>query len=160
MSNNNTGLRFRRFPFSIGSSAVKYHQQANHGSKIYFKADETLAAQQSDTFVQTAFKTVSKVLASGGDIITAPVVWFKDMLSNWHIYMITIAIILLCLLVAYCSVNHYLTRKGSKIRSPFDFFNLAALLNDHVGEHKRKPLDTAISSSLSGVVTTAGNLKV
>ncbi|CAF1457965.1 unnamed protein product [Rotaria sordida] len=69
----------------------------------------------SDTPVQTVMKTVgktaSKVIESGGDIITTPAAWLKDMQQNCWIYMVAAAIILSSIVFLYCVVHSYFARK-------------------------------------------------
>ena len=67
--------------------------------------------------METAGKTVNKVIESGGDIITAPAVWLKDMQQNWLTYMVVAAIILSILLFFYCLFCNYLPRKKSSSSS-------------------------------------------
>lgn len=61
--------------------------------------------------METAGKTVNRVIESGGDIITAPAVWLKDMQQNWLTYMVVAAIILSILLFFYCLFCIHLPQK-------------------------------------------------
>ena len=56
-------------------------------------------------------KTTSQVIQSGGDILTAPAIWLKEIQQNWLSYMIVTAIILSILTFFYCTVCFYLNRK-------------------------------------------------
>ncbi|CAF1657314.1 unnamed protein product, partial [Adineta ricciae] len=53
------------------------------------------AAKANNTPVQavmnSAGKTASKIIESGGDLLTAPVVWLKDMQQNWVMYMVVLS---------------------------------------------------------------------
>lgn len=87
---------------------------------------------KNSTFVQdvmeTAGKTVNKVIESGGDIITAPAVWLKQIQQNWLMYMVVAAIILSILLFFYCLFCIHLPRK--KINSSSDsLIELVKIIN-------------------------------
>lgn len=56
-------------------------------------------------------KTTSQAIQSGGDILTAPAIWLKEIQQNWLSYMIVTAIILSILTFFYCTVCFYLNRK-------------------------------------------------
>lgn len=78
--------------------------------------------------METAGKTVNKVIESGGDIITAPAVWLKQMQENWLTYMVVAAIILSILLFFYCIFCIHLPQK--KINSSSNsLIELAKIIN-------------------------------
>jgi hypothetical protein len=53
--------------------------------------------------MNTLGKATSKVIESGGDIISAPAVWLKTMQENWITYLVLIAVILGIIAFFYCS---------------------------------------------------------
>jgi hypothetical protein len=98
----------------MGSSSTKtsIEQHATGSSKAEMSLGDSALPKLSDTPVQTALKSASKVIESGSDLINAPVLWFKDMQKNWLVYMIVAATILLTVAFLYCAVRSYFNRKG------------------------------------------------
>ena len=77
-------------------------------------------------------KSASKVIESGGNIITAPAVWLKDIQQNCLTYMVLIAIILSILVFFYCSFSFYLNRKKNN-SSNSNLIELAKIINNKNG---------------------------
>ena len=70
----------------------------------------------SNTVTNTVDKVVAtagKIIESGGDIITAPAAWLKSMQRNWLIYLVLIAIIMVCAVFLYCSICYYVNRHAN-----------------------------------------------
>nr|AEN94418.1 hypothetical protein [Adineta vaga] len=72
------------------------------------------------TVMNSAGKTASKVIASTGDLLSAPAVWLKDMHQNWLSYMVVVAVIFGSAVFFYCALSLYCHRKkNSKVQSQF-----------------------------------------
>ncbi|CAF3849038.1 unnamed protein product [Rotaria sordida] len=82
--------------------------------------------------MNTVGKTASKVIESGGDIITAPAVWLKDIQQNWLTYMVLAAIILSILAFFYCSFCFYFNRRKNN-SSNNNLIELAKIINNKTG---------------------------
>jgi hypothetical protein len=61
--------------------------------------------------MDAAGRTASKVIQSGGDILTAPAVWLKDMQQNWLSYMAIVAVIVGSVAILYCAFLIHCNRK-------------------------------------------------
>ncbi|CAF0876899.1 unnamed protein product [Adineta steineri] len=81
--------------------------------------------------MNTVGKTAGKIIESGGDIITAPAVWLKDIQQNWLSYMIVTAIILSILAFFYCSFTFYSNKKRNNMsnKNLLDFANIISNKN-------------------------------
>src|SRR5437868_6883530 len=101
----------------VGTSKTEYSMNVKGDAKdikinigdTAIKASKTETAAQE--VISTVGKTASKVIASGGDILSVPGAWLKDMQQNWFTYMILVAIILSCMVFLYCTVCYYCNRK-------------------------------------------------
>ncbi|CAF1513590.1 unnamed protein product [Adineta ricciae] len=94
------------------------------------------AAKANNTPVQTvmnsASKTASKIIESGGDLLTAPVVWFKDMQQNWIMYMVVLAVILGSIAFLYCAFLFYCNpKKNSTDQS--QLIEFAKIIGNKIG---------------------------
>ena len=82
-------------------------KMSGSGSNNHISVSDLPSKHKNGTAVQdvmnTVGKTAGKIIESGGDIITAPAVWLKDIQQNWLSYMIVTAIILSILAFFYCS---------------------------------------------------------
>lgn len=83
----------------------------------------------TDTAVQSVVKSAgraaSKIIEGGGDVLTAPATWVKDIQANWLTYMIVAAIIISCIMFFYCTFCFYFNKR--KNNCPTD--NLVEILN-------------------------------
>lgn len=86
------------------------HNQINLGDSVMKLANNTTAVQN---LMNTVRQTASRVIESGGDIITASGAWLKDMQKNWLSCITVSAIILSILAFFYRSFRSYLNRKNS-----------------------------------------------
>lgn len=98
----------------MGGSSTKtlINQHAEGGASTVNLGDAAIA-KAADTPVQTALKSVSKIIESGSELIAAPVNWIKDMQQNWSTYMITAIIAFLAITFLYCATRLYFNRKGN-----------------------------------------------
>ncbi|CAF0876881.1 unnamed protein product [Adineta steineri] len=106
------------------------------GSNNHISVSDLPSKLKNDTAVQdvmnTVGKTAGKIMASGGDIITAPAVWLKDIQQNWLSYMIVTAVILSILAFFYCSFKFYLNKKQSNM-SNNNLLDFAKIINNKNG---------------------------
>ena len=104
--------------------------------------------------IKTAGKTASKVIESGGELITAPAVWLKDMQQNWLMYMVVAAIIMGSIAFLYCVVCFRLNRnKNNQARSTM--IELAQTLSN-----KTRALQQLPSLSAPSLAVLPPNLQV
>ena len=140
--------------FIIGNNQNNYKMVVEgSGSGVNMNLGDTALAPSADTAAQTviktAGKTASKVIESGGDIITAPAVWLKDIQQNWLMYMIVAAIILASIVFLYCVVSLRFNRKNNN-RSFNNIVELAHIFRNKNGAPQQlAPLSTATLPSVS-----------
>jgi hypothetical protein len=103
--------------------------------------------------MKTVGKTASKVIEGGGDLITAPVVWLKDMQQNWLMYIVAAATILLTISFLYCVVRSYFGRNRNS-RSMVNLVDLASVITTNKATLQRQlPLPTSkIPSAASNII--------
>ena len=71
----------------------------------------SLWPDRSDLDIKSdGLKTVNTVLQDGSDLLGTPARWLKDMQQNWLIYMVVIAIILVCVLFLYFIIRCHCLR--------------------------------------------------
>ncbi|CAF0869188.1 unnamed protein product [Adineta steineri] len=106
------------------------------GSNNQISVSDLPSKLKNGTAVQdvmnTVGKTAGKIIESGGDIITAPAVWLKDIQQNWLTYMIVTAIILPILAFFYCSFTFYLNKKRNNM-SNNNLLNFAKTISNKNG---------------------------
>jgi hypothetical protein len=122
-----------------GNSKTKYSMNIKGDAKdIEINIGNTAIKAATDTAVQELINTASKVIESGGDIITAPAVWLKDIQQNWITYMVVTAIILSILAFFCYSFCFYFNRKKN---SSFNnnLIELAKIINNK-GDTLKQPL--------------------
>jgi predicted permease len=56
-------------------------------------------------------KKVGEIVDDSGELIRTPVKWLKDMQKSWLIYVISMAIICLCILFFYCAYRGYFVHR-------------------------------------------------
>ncbi|CAF1166054.1 unnamed protein product [Rotaria sordida] len=100
----------------VGNSKTEYAMNIHgEGKDVKMNIGDTAIKASTDTAAQEVInkvgKTAGKIIESGGDVITAPALWLKDMQKNWLTYMILAAIILVCIVFLYCTVSYYISRK-------------------------------------------------
>ena len=99
----------------VGNSKTEYEMTISGDAKDVRinVGDGAIAASKTQTreVMDTVGKTASKLIESGGDILTAPAVWLKNIQANWSLYIIVVAIILLCIVFLYCTVRYHLNQK-------------------------------------------------
>jgi hypothetical protein len=78
--------------------------------------------------VQKVVATAGKVIENGSDIIAAPVNWLKSIQKNWVIYLVLVAIIMVCILFLYCSICYYVNRHTTSSFSS-NLIELASVIN-------------------------------
>ncbi|CAF1539035.1 unnamed protein product [Adineta ricciae] len=95
------------------------------------------AAKANNTPVQavmnSAGKTASKIIESGGDLLTAPVVWLKDMQQNWVMYMVVLVIILGSIAFLYCAFLFCCNRKKKNSTDQNQLIELAKIIGNKIG---------------------------
>ncbi|CAF1667134.1 unnamed protein product [Adineta ricciae] len=124
--------------FIVGNSQSKntYSMSiSGDGSDVKFNIMDT-AAKANNTPVQavmnSAGKTASKIIESGGDLLTAPVVWLKDMQQNWIMYMVVLAVILGSIAFLYCAFLFYCNRKTNSTDQN-QLIELAKIIGNKIG---------------------------
>lgn len=116
----------------MGNIFKTYQQTNKSSSNNNMAVGDVAIEQENETAVRkvidSAGKTVSKVMESGGDILAAPGVWIKDIQQNWYWYMLFGAIIALSLGFIYCSFRCYLNRKKTNV-SNSNLLELAKIIS-------------------------------
>ena len=121
------------------------------GSNNQIQLGDSAMRLKNGTVVQhvmeTAGKTVNKVIESGGDILNAPAVWVKDMQQNWLTYMVLAAIILSIILFFYCSFCYYFQRKTmNPASSTSHLIDLAKIISHQTGILQRQESPLSVLS--------------
>jgi hypothetical protein len=121
----------------IGNSNTNVNPSiSGSGSHKTIAIGDSAMKLKNGTAVQHVMNTVgataSKIIESGGDIITAPAVWLKDIQNNWLSYMVVTAIILSILAFFYRAFCFYLNRKKSDL-SGNSLIELAKIINNKTG---------------------------
>lgn len=93
----------------VGSSEKVFKMNVKgNGQGINMNIGDLALKPLNDTAIQQVIKSTgmaaSKVIQSGGDIISAPAVWLKDIQQNWFGYMVLVAIIMISIVFLYCTV--------------------------------------------------------
>ncbi|CAF1666128.1 unnamed protein product [Adineta ricciae] len=140
--------------FIVGNSQSKntYSMSiSGDASDVKFNIMDS-AAKANNTPVQavmnSAGKTASKIIESGGDLLTAPVVWLKDMRQNWIMYMVVLAVILGSIAFLYCAFLFYCNRKKNSTDQS-QLIQLAKIIGNIIGtSHSPLAIMTPTPSSL------------
>ena len=114
--------------FKVGSSDIHYNQNMDDGSsnsRIYI--GDSAIPKPKETVVQKALNAAGNVIEGGGELLTTPVFWLKDMQKNWFGYMVIVAIILSTITFLYCVIRFYLGRNRNRA-SKANLFQLATVL--------------------------------
>lgn len=125
----------------IGSSELIYKQENQKGANgnqlnIGDSALKLLNNTPIQQVMDSAGKSASKIIQTGGDLLAAPGVWVKDMQKNWLLYMVLAAIILSSITILYCVVNSYFYRKKSP-RYDNNFIEMFKVLSNQVAPNNQ-----------------------
>ena len=142
----------------VGNSQSKYKMQVSGDAKdIRINIGDTaIEASKTQTreVLDTVGKTASKIIESGGDIITAPAAWLKDIQGNWLLYIIIAAIILSCIVFLYCTVCYHLNKKKNNWSSN-NLTELAQVIGNQGGALQRRiplPINNPPYRSSSSII--------
>ena len=92
---------------------------------VYIFGDSAIP-KPKETVVQKAPKVAGNIIEGGGELLTTPVFWLKDMQKNWFGYMVIVAIILSTITFLYYVIRFYLCRK-QKSESKTNLFQIASV---------------------------------
>ncbi|CAF1275829.1 unnamed protein product [Rotaria sordida] len=140
----------------VGNSKTQYAMNIQgDDTDIKINIGDTAIKASTDTAAQEVInkvgKTAGKIIESGGDVITAPALWLKDMQKNWLTYMILATIIFVSIVFLYCTVSYYISRKKNHWAST----NLVELAK--VISNKGAALQPSLALSASNVTSVAAN---
>ncbi|UJR11539.1 hypothetical protein I4U23_015719 [Adineta vaga] len=77
----------------------------------------SLWADKSDKDTDSnGLKTVNSVLKDGSDLLGAPGRLANSIQQNWFVYLILIAVILVCILLLYCIIRYHCSKKASCLK--------------------------------------------
>ncbi|CAF1552489.1 unnamed protein product [Didymodactylos carnosus] len=92
---------------NLGGTNI-YNQAVVHrgnGNSV-LTGDDRMKAH--DLVLQSAQKTMLKLIISGGDVVTSPGRWLNHMLDCWHIYLICLTVLVVTGFIIYCCVRRKL----------------------------------------------------
>lgn len=139
--------------FKIGSSDVinqqNIEQQSSNNRMIF---GDSAIAKPSATVVHKVFDTAGRLMESGGDLLTAPAVWLKEMQKNRFGYMVVLAIIVGGIAFLYC-VFRFKIRRNGFVLPPNRSVELTTVMSDE--NIPSKPPLSSIASHFSKVAQTS-----
>ena len=147
--------------FGTSRTSVDPSIQGSGSHNVIAVGDSALKGQNGTAvqdLINTVGKTAGKVIESGGDILTAPGTWLKDLQQNWLAYMVVAAIILSIIVFFYCSFCFYFNRKKNN-SSTSNLLELAQIINSKNGILQQQiPLSMLLPPSFPS--NTSAELKV
>lgn len=145
--------RLRRFLFHIASADTQYHQTAGRGGKVHFSLTDSVTSKPMETPIHTAMQTASKIISSGGDLITAPAIWLRDMQKNWVVYVVAAAVIMFSILLIYFAIRCYFIRRPNNKGSTTDVIELVKAFGCNGMSARQLPLVSATVPSVISTIT-------
>ena len=134
--------------FKIGSSDVinqqNIQQQSSNNRMIF---GDSAIAKPSATVVHKVLDTAGRIVESGGDLLTAPGNWVKEMQKNWFGYMVILAIVVGGITFLYC-VFRFKIRRSSNILPTNKLVELATVLSE-----EKMPSKSPIAAIASHIPT-------
>lgn len=104
--------------------------------------------------IRKGFNTAGNIIESGGHILAAPGNWIKAVQKNWVTYVVLATIILVCIVILYCSVCCYMNQRTTNAFSG-NLIELATVIsNTNKGPKPKQEQQELSVNNLSNILET------
>lgn len=87
------------------SEKTQYQMNVQKGNNNNIYLGDSAMVKAADKPIKKVMEAAGNIVDSTANVINAPVLWLKDMQSNWLTYLILIAIILVTISFLYCVIR-------------------------------------------------------
>ena len=105
---------------TMDKSKISIHGNENNFTYFHGKRNE-------DQNASNGLKMGNSIMQDGADLLGTPVRWLKDMQQNWLVYVVCVAIILVCSIVVYCAVLSHCSRRRQASSNGLNLAELATM---------------------------------